>query len=255
MRMLPHPRGYFLLCCLLLCGLRGVEPWAQKPSFAVATVRPAPGADASSGSWSPPGTGSFTATHVSLALLLQLAYGVDSSQIASKPGWFDTSLYDVRAKPEDGVSLTREELKPRLQDLLQQRFKLVAHIEMRPSRGYALVVAKGGPRLTATKGDQFPGYRINVSPGQIRGVNWSMPMLAKYLTSAAGFPVVDQTRLQGSYDIGFSYAPENAPEQADDTLPPLSEALRQSTGLVLKSQMVPVETVVIDSAERVTPEN
>jgi len=223
------------------------------PAFEVASVKPAPPqADPNTGSWSPPGRGRFTADHVSLALLLHLAYGIDDSQIANKPAWLETNLYDIVAKPEDGISLTRDELKPRLQDLLQQRFHLVAHIETRSSRGYALVIAKGGPHLTPTKADHFPGFRINVSSGQMRGANWSLPQLAQYLTSAAGFPVVDQTGLPGSYDIAFSYEPN---PDADSTLPPLSTALKQATGLLLKPQKIPVETLVIDSVDKTPTAN
>jgi len=256
--MSPHPRLTDPICPLLLGSL--LFFWicaatAQTPhlTFEVATVRPAPPqADPNTGSWSPPGKGRFTATHVSLALLLQLAYGVDDSQIANKPDWLETNLYDIVAKPEDGLSLTRDELRPRLQNLLQQRFHLVAHTETRSIRGYALVIAKGGPRLTPTRADHFPGFRINVSPGQMRGVNWSMPQLAKYLTPAAGFPVVDQTGITGSYDIGFSYEPN---PDADGTLPSLHVALKEATGLLLKPQKVPVETVVIDSIDKTPTAN
>lgn len=256
MRPKPRlPRLVFrlLLCSLLLPSIRLASAQTPHPTFEVATVRPAPPqADPNTGSWSPPGTGRFIATHVSLALLLQLAYGIDNSQIANKPDWLETNFYDVAAKPEDGISLTRDELKPRLQDLLQQRFHLVAHIEIRSSRGYALVIAKGGPHLTPTKADHFPGFRINVSPGQMRGLNWSLPQLAKYLTPAAGFPVVDRTGLHGSYDISFSYAPN---PDADSTLPSLSVALKQATGLLLKPQRVPVETLVIDSVDKTPTAN
>jgi uncharacterized protein (TIGR03435 family) len=222
------------------------------PTFEVATVKPAPQADPNTGSWSPPGTGRFAATHVSLALLLQLAYGIDNSQIANMPDWLESNLYDVVAKPEDGIKLSRDELKPRLQDLLQQRFHLAAHIEMRPMRGYALVIADGGPHLTPTKGDHFPGFRINVSSGQMRGANWSMQQFARYLTSAAGFPVVDQTGITGSYDVNFGYGSN---PDIDSTLPSLEVALKQATGLLLKPQKVPVETVVIDSIDKVPTAN
>ena len=222
-------------------------------TFEVATVRIAPPqADPNSGSWSPPGIGRFSATHVSLALLLQLAYGVDDSQIANKPSWLESSFYDAAAKPEEGVKLTRDELKPRLQNLLRERFHLVAHTEIRQVRGYALIVAAGGPHLIPTTGDHFAGFRIDVSPGQMRGANWSMPQLAKYLTPAVEFAVVDQTGLNGSYDIGFSYAPTS---DADSKLASLDEALREATGLVLKPQKVPIEVVVIDSVERVPTAN
>jgi uncharacterized protein (TIGR03435 family) len=79
-----------------------------------------------------------------------------------------------------------------------------------------------------------------------------MPQLAKYLTVAAGFPVVDQTGITGSYDIGFSYNPK---PDADSTLPTLDVALKQATGLLLKPQTVPVETLVIDSVDKVPTAN
>jgi len=228
-------------------------PVTQHPTFEVASVKPAPpDADPKTGLWSPPGIGRFTASHVSLALLIHLAYDVDDSEIANKPGWLDSNLYDVAAKPEDGVALTREELKPRLQDLLQRRFHLVVHTETRLSSGYALVVAKGGPHLTPTKSDHFPGYRLHVGSGDMRGFNWSMPQLAKYLTPAAGFPVVDQTGITGSYDIDFSYEPK---PRADSSRPPLDVALNEATGLLLKSEKVPVETIVIDSVDKVPTAN
>jgi uncharacterized protein (TIGR03435 family) len=230
-----------------------VDATAKLPAFDVASVRPAPpDADPKTGGWSIPSVGRFTATHVPLALLIQLAYDVDGSQIANQPGWLETNLYDIDAKPEDGVHLTRDELRPRLQDLLQQRFHLVAHTETRLSSGYALVIAKGGPHLTPTKGDHFPGFRINVSSGHMRGANWSMPQLAKYLTPAVGFPVADQTGITGSYDIDFNYNPKF---NSNSDLPTLDVALKQATGLLLKPQKIPVETVVIDSVDKVPTEN
>jgi uncharacterized protein (TIGR03435 family) len=220
----------------------------------VASVKPAPPeADAATGSWSPPGNGRFTATHVPLSRLIQLAYAIDNSQIANKPGWLDSSLYDVEGKAEEGIQLTRDELKPRLQDLLRERFHLAAHTETRLNRGFSLVVAKDGSHLTPTKGDHFPGFRVDVSPGQMRGFNWSMPQLAKYLTAAVGFPVVDQTAISGSYDIAFSY--DAKPDSESNDLPALAPALKEATGLVLEPHKVPVETLVIDSIDKVPTAN
>jgi len=186
-------------------------------------------------------------------MLIQLAYDVDGSQIANKPGWLDSNLYDIDAKAEAGVPLTREELKPRLQNLLWERFHLVVHTEIRSLRGYALVVAKGGPNLIPTKAEHFPGWVGGVYPGQMRGANWTMAHLAKYLTAPAGFPVVDQTGITGSYDIAFSYNPK--PDDATSNLPGLNEALKEATGLMLKDQKIPVETIVIDSVDKVPTAN
>lgn len=86
----------------------------------------------------------------------------------------------------------------------------------------------------------------------MRGLNWSMPILAKYLSSVADFPVVDKTNLRGSYDIDFSYAPSPGTES---TLPPLEVALKEATGLQLRPQIVSVKTIVIDAIEQVPTEN
>jgi uncharacterized protein (TIGR03435 family) len=253
LRLLDSLPPFLLFALLLFCIPAATAQSATSPSFEVASVRPsAPEADPQTGSWSLPGIGRFTATHVSLALLMKLAYGVDDSQIANKPGWLETNLYDIAAEPEDGIKLSRDQLRPRLQNLLRQRFHLVAHTETRSIRGYALVVAKGGPHLTPTRADHFPGWRFNVSSGHMRGANWTMPQFAIYLTPAAGFPVVDQTGITGSYDIAFNYNPK--PEVEGD-LPILDAALKQATGLLLKERKVPVETIVIDSVDKVPTEN
>ena len=227
---------------------------AQTPAFEVATVKAAPSdADPMTGQWSFPGVGQFKASHVTLALLIQLAYNVDASQIGNQPAWLGSNLYDISAKPEEGVKLSREELRPRLQELLKQRFHLAVHPETRSVRGYALVVAKGGPHLTPTTGTRFAGWKSNVSPGSMRGINWTMAILAQYLTPPAGFPVMDQTGLNGSYDIDFGY--EKDPNNTESTLRPLPEALKSATGLMLKPQMVAVMTIVIDAVDKVPTQN
>jgi uncharacterized protein (TIGR03435 family) len=244
--------GRLGLASLLLChGLAGGAQTAG-PVFEVATVKPAAQGDPNSGSWSHAGIGKFEASHLSLVYLIALAYDVDASQIANKPEWLETTFYDVVAKPEEGIKLSREELRPRLRNLLQQRFKLAIHAETRPVRGYALAVGKSGAHLTPTEHESFPGDFSNVTPGQMRGFHWTMPQLAIYLTRGSGFPVVDQTGIAGRYDVGFSY---NAKPEAESAFPPLDQALQQATGLILRPQKVPVETIVIDSVEKVATAN
>ena len=99
-------------------------PAAASPSaaFDSIVIRPNPNGDPNQGQWSRPGLGRFQAASVSVELLIRLAYNVDARQIANEPSWLKSDLFDVTAKPEAGVSLSREELRPRLQDLLRQRF-------------------------------------------------------------------------------------------------------------------------------------
>jgi uncharacterized protein (TIGR03435 family) len=222
------------------------------PSFEVAMIKPTPPDERYAGHWSLPDIGRFSAQGVSVERLIILAYGVDGNQITAKPPWLDNDLYDIDAKPEDGVKLSRDELKPRLQSLLAERFHLAAHFETRTVRGYALVVAKSGPKLHPTKGNKFPGYRVRVSSGHIEGINWSMPILAAALQQPAGLPVVDETGLIGSYDIKLEFAPDNEP---DSTMPSLFTAVRETLGLELKAQSVSASFLVIDHIDRVPVAN
>jgi len=145
-----------------------------------------------------------------------------------------------------------EELKPLLQDLLEQRFHLQTHTESKLAKGYALVVAKGGPKLVPTKGDRWPGFRVHDVPGNLQGINWSMQNLAKSLQHGAGLPVVDKTGLAGSYDFHLVYASDIA---KDSTLPSIFTALQEQLGLKLEEQKVPVDVVAIDHVDRVPTEN
>jgi uncharacterized protein (TIGR03435 family) len=228
------------------------EAAIQLPAFEVATIRQTPPSARGDAVWSPPGNGKFMATNVSLAFLIKMAFEVDDNQILEKPSWLESELYDVVAKAESDVPLTRAQLRPRLQHLLQQRFHLVTHRETRMVHGYALVVAKGGAKLKPTKGDHWPGFRVHVGAGELNGLNWSMPTLAAMLRAPAGLPVIDKTGIAGSYDIKLDFAPDL---EADSSLPSLFTALQETLGLKLESQKVPVEMLMIDHVERVPSEN
>src|ERR1039457_252318 len=82
---------------------------AALSSFEVATIRQTPPGRQGNSVWSPPGVGRFTADSVSLEFLVEMAFGVDHNQIAGNPKWFGSDFYDVVAKPESGISLTRDE--------------------------------------------------------------------------------------------------------------------------------------------------
>jgi uncharacterized protein (TIGR03435 family) len=220
-----------------------------RPSFEVASVKLKPPGSTGLMSISPPGAGRFTATNVTLELLIGMAFGVDSDRISGQPNWLSSAQYDVIAKPEGDGGLTSEQLKPLLQQLLEQRFKLAIHREMKDFQGYALVVANGGPRLQASQGSSGHAYILR---GGLRCQSVSVDALAGMLSRPAGRPVVDATGLKGNYDITLDYAPEGA---ADSSLPSLFTALQEQLGLKLVPRKVPAGMLVIDHVERVPTEN
>src|SRR5215469_14623034 len=97
--------GFFLI---------GVSVSAQ-PAFEVASVKPADPAHRAISLDKLPG-GRFTASNVSLRMLLKEAYNVRDFQIENAPKWFDSERYDVAAKSEKASS--SQELTEMLKTLL-----------------------------------------------------------------------------------------------------------------------------------------
>jgi len=222
---------------------------AAQPKFEVASVKLTPASRIGYVKMSPPGAATFTAENVNLALLISLAFGVDSDRISAKQGWIESECYDVVAKAERGEPIPSDQLKPMLQQLLVERFKLTFHRGTKDASGYALVVAKDGPKLTGSKGG--PSNPM-ILPGGIRANNATLDLLAGLLSHLTGRPIVNSTRIEGKFDFRLDYAPEAA---IDSSLPSVFTALQEQMGLKLVPQKVPVETLIVDHAERVTVEN
>jgi uncharacterized protein (TIGR03435 family) len=233
------------LFTLGVLGQARAEPY---PTFEVASVRPTPTGSFGDTSWGPYGTNRYTATNATLDFLIQIAYGIPRDQISGieKLG---SEHYEVNAKAEDGVLLTSEQLRPRLQRLLVERFKLATHREQREFDGYALVVAKGGPRLEPTAGVSENGM---IYPGGLRLMNATLVGFAGSLRSPAGRLVIDKTDIKGNYDFTLSYARD---EGVESRLPSLFTALQEQYGLRLEKAKVALDILVIDQVEKVPSEN
>jgi uncharacterized protein (TIGR03435 family) len=77
--------------------------------------------------------------------------------------------------------------------------------------------------------------------------------------SATGRPVIDKTGLTGKYDFTLSYdmakRSDSLSPAASDPLLTIEQAVEQQLGLRLVESREPLDTVVIDRAERVPVEN
>jgi uncharacterized protein (TIGR03435 family) len=192
----------------------------------------------------------FTARRASLKLLIGIAYGVDGNRIEATADWMDSQHYSIEAKVDGDQSMTSRQMQPLIQRLLEERFQLKTHRNTKLVSGYALVVAKGGPKLQP--GQEKPSTNGYILPNAIRSPSMSMAGLASMLSRPAGFPIIDKTGISGNYDIKLSYAPANNP---DSSLPSLFTALQEQLGLKLEPAKVPVEYLVIDHAERIPTDN
>ncbi len=238
---------------LVLAGIASAQP-----AFEVASVKPA----------SPDATGvrintqqgKLTMANVPLRLCIQWAYQVQPFQISGGPGWLGTDKYDIVAKAEKPVP--NDQMRLMLQTLLAERFKLTVHREMKESVEYALVVAKGGSKLHAAKGDE--GSQMEGGRGELVARGIALTMLARELSRTLGRTVKEETGLNGQFDFTLKWAPEVGmpmgmkeearmavePVASDPAGPSIFTAVQEQLGLKLESRKAMVEGLVIDRAEK-----
>src|SRR5262249_46906726 len=136
-----------------------------RPSFEVASVKPADPNDPRFGIRIQPG-GRFTITNGTLEMLVGFAFEMPPAQISGGPKWLNSENFTIEAKVDSSTPLPQGnagflQLSLMLQSLLAQRFKLSVHKETREAPVYELLVAKGGPKLKpAEASGKPPGRRM-----------------------------------------------------------------------------------------------
>jgi uncharacterized protein (TIGR03435 family) len=217
------------------------------PSFDVASIKPNRSGDRMVGLGNLPG-GRLNAHNVTARMLMRMAFKVQDFQITGAPAWFDSEHYDIEAKPESGGAALddprkmtdsqrdaeMEKQRIRVQGLLADRFKLTLHRETREMPVYALVVAKGGPRLKESAtvppdadqaGPKFApgpppgggpgrgglpvrGRGMMMGRGQLTGQAAPISLLTEVLSTQIGRTVIDRTGLKGVYDFSLKFTPD-----------------------------------------------
>ena len=201
--------------------------------------------------------GTFTASNATLRNLIGSAYHLHNYELSGAPGWIDSDRFDVAARMPAGA--TGEQCWTMIGNLLAERFKLAVHRETRQVPGYALAVAKSGPRLreATTRYDDgvsrplFTGSRGNLTAERI-----NMTLLANMLAGELDAPVEDATGLRGDYQLHLEWTPENWRGPSNPDRPLIYTALDEQLGLKLESRHnVPVQAIVVDRIEREPTQN
>jgi bla regulator protein blaR1 len=209
---------------------------AVKPAFDVTSVKPNKSGSGRIMMLPAPG-GGWSATNITLGMLIRIAFQLQDDQIAGGPKWLFEDRFDVLGS---GVAPGSPEtpLFTKLQSLLAERFNLVTHTESRELPMYALTLAKRegtlGPALTPSKNDcpreprpgepegrgrgpqpfampapgEIPKCGWMIGPGQLAAGGSPMEDLARNLSRLVGKIVVDQTNLTGTYDLIVHYTPD-----------------------------------------------
>jgi uncharacterized protein (TIGR03435 family) len=236
--------------------------------------------------------GRVTVTAYPLFQLIRIAYNSNSiqteGQIVGGPSWLKSDRFDLVAKANG--SLDADEtgrptlLIAMLRSLLEDRFHVRVHTELRDASVYLMVLAKKdgslGPELHRSSQQDCRGpVGTLVPPDSTHWCGWRGGGTGHYtiqgLTMAdmatgfagtwtVGRPVLDRTRLSGRWDAQVDFVPTflpgpNAdsapiPNPAADSGPSMLSAIADQLGLKLQAGRARVEYLVIDSVERPTPD-
>jgi uncharacterized protein (TIGR03435 family) len=212
------------------------------PAFEAASVKPGDPSIANTNIRLSPG-GRFTATNVSLRMLLRAAYEVRDDQIVGGPPWMSAETFMIVAKADgDPPAIRAGEVGPvqmMLQHLLADRFGVAVHQEMREAPTYALIAPdalKPGRQLHALPIDcHAPGPpeparaaeetllhcgAISIAPAtlpdgafamKLTGSGITLAQLAQSLSNFTGRHVIDDTGLRGTFDAELTWTPDQIP--------------------------------------------
>ena len=248
MLFLQHTIPWFLLASAAAApGLA-----QDSPKFDVVSVKPCQEGAAQSPSGGRGGSAASGTTRFHLPcqtvknLILQAYYAYADGRthpppfppIEGGPGWIDSARYTIDAVADSAAS--RAVMNgPMLRALLEDRFQLKLHREMRDSPAYALVIAKGGAKLKPYhEGDcvdiglvhPLSGPPPKVARGErpaLCGSNrthtndaqvvWDIPGVSLdffcrvFLGNAfQDRPVTNRTGLDGLYNIHLEFTPDEA---------------------------------------------
>jgi len=236
----------------------------EKPAFEVASIRsytpdtPFPTAANSGLKVSPDG---IAWRYTRLLFCLAWAYDVPGDVFG--PEWIK-DRYDITAKASGPVP--EAELKLMAQTLMEGRFKLKVHRELRELPVVVLIVAKSGAKnLQRAEAGDPSKYETAGSKLIFQG---SMSRFANVLGNSPPFGVrervVDQTGITGLFNIALDVGDfdVNDPvfggkyeEMRSAAFSALSAALEKQLGLKLEHRKVPLDSLIVDSGNKIPTEN
>lgn len=267
------------------------------PTFDVASVKPHKDEGMMMRSMSQITADGFSMDGVGLDMILRNTFDVSHDRILNEPEWARSSRFDIEAKvaPEDAPklkALTQKQRWAMLLPVLEDRFSLKFHHETRELPVYALVVAKGGPKLkeaqTTDSGTDAPPTKPGADSAPpafhpmlmmhftqqgmaIESHSATMASLAQVIAQQVGGTVVDKTGLTGKYDYTLKFTPEDGAgpmmmrmpgggpppdggaQPQEPPAPSLFAALQEQLGLKLEAHKESVDVIVIDHIEQPSP--
>ena len=275
------------LACLSLVTVLSVTAFGQSPpsasKFQMADVHTAPPSS------QPPfmraalyKSGRYEIHNANMLDLVRTAYGVDPDKVLGIPPASTRNTFEIFAAAPTGT--TPDNLKLMLQDLLAERFSLVAHRDTKPVPAYVITAGptpllkeadgtgESGCKLQSndTSESTAPRPGVNIVRANVNGnmvqldLTKPLPFACRNMTMSAftetlrtligaqqyilNTPVVDQTGLQGKWNFDVSWTFRQGPQApAAANVVTIFDAFDKQLGLKLELGKAPFPVIVVDS--------
>jgi uncharacterized protein (TIGR03435 family) len=238
---------------------------AKTPAYDVVVIKPNKSGSGSISANTDEDT--YTATNVSLKMIMQNAYDIKLDLIFGLTGWADTARFDVQAKivdmsEETIKKLTPDERRAMLRQLLEDRFQLKVHKQIETLPVYEMVIAKSGLKLKEVEPprpdseidehktlDGIERGNMRMGSTQLFAHDVGLSLLTSVLSHQLRRTVLDKTGLRGKYDLALNWSTDDPAASSDSSAPVLFTALEEQMGLKLQPTKGAVETLVVDHVE------
>lgn len=203
-------------------------------------------------------------SNMPMRTILGTAYGLAGIYVFGE-SWLDSARWNIQAKMPAGAG--REQEPALLRALIEERFALRVHREMRDMPVYALVEAKGGIKLQELPADTPNSSRTDPASGRMEMVGTLDAIGAAGAFAGLNAPIENHTGLRGKYKLSldphllFAWQQQIKPGESalhgpddSDALDHMSEILAPM-GLKLERRKVPKEVVVVDHMNETPTEN
>ena len=192
---------------------------------------------------------------VTLCGLIRFVYDVKDYQVVEMPGWMKreepSTFFDIDARTPGETAVPVDQVREMVSSLIRDRFQVALHKEDRELPVYALTVNSDGPKLIGGAHqrcrDLMKGA-ISMGPGTCFGM--TMTQLAVFLSRETDRAVVDRTGLTERYGFSLEWSRARAPVDGQVSI---FTAVQEQLGLKLVPQRLPAEAIIVDRAERPSP--
>jgi uncharacterized protein (TIGR03435 family) len=247
---------------LALFSTAGAGQTPVAPAFDVVSIKENTSGNDGGGA-GPRGNDRWVATNMPLRSLIAAAWNIPTNRVIA-PDWTMVTRYDIDAR--GSVEQGWDDIRPKTQAALRERFGVEVHVERRNLPTYNLVQLQSGQlgpglrmspikdcldrqAIAAMKPPPRP-CMMTFGTGTLTGT-MSIKDLAVTLTGASGRPVFDQTGLAGNYEVDLKWTPTLRDDSSDAVS--IFTAVQEQLGLKLEGASAPLDVLIVDRVDRPTP--